>query len=81
MNLEEPEVRVDVQLRNDAAFAIEPVGFAEMGNAVHHQHFIDGQSHLAGEERALSAGFQIGLGKVIRGHNASVPVTKWFLIL
>jgi len=81
MHFEEPEVRVDVQFGHQAAFAEFTVVCRNVGNAVYHQHFIDGEAHIAREQFAMTTADQVFFLKVIRIHIACVSVAESFPLL
>src|SRR5690606_15465576 len=57
---EEPQVRVDVELSDDFALAVLAAGFADMNDAIDHQHVRGGQLRVPGAEQfAAAAGEQI----------------------
>ena len=43
MAVEEPEVRIDIELCDDFPFAVLSAAIADMGNAVEHEHGREGQ--------------------------------------
>src|SRR5680860_493340 len=51
VNFEEPQVRIDIQLCGQATFAVKPAFAPNVGDAVEHQHFINGQAHASALEQ------------------------------
>lgn len=70
MAAEEPEVRVNIQLGNNFAFAVIAASFRNVNDAIHHQHVANGESRIArAEQFAVSAGQQlVSIECTLSGH-------------
>jgi hypothetical protein len=79
MTVKKPEVRVDIQLGDDFAFAELPASLADMGDAIEHQHIREWELCIAGaEELALATldKFVVVVGAL--GLEAGHIVIRWF---
>src|SRR5690606_37320016 len=75
----EPEIRIDIQLSNQLALAVLAADFADMNDAVDHQHVRRGQLGITGAEQlAAAATEQIFPSKgLLFGHAYSSMVPLW----
>ena len=70
MALEEPQLRIDVELGSQTAFAEFAVTGVDVCDAVEHQHLVNWQAHVAGEELAVPAFDQVGLVEMVWIHGS-----------